>query len=112
MIVLERRNHRAAKAIGCDTILSEDLSQMQDDDGVPVINSFRKISGHVRNERSCKSEPVGRTPWSAAGPLAGLLRRSTKADEGVGRGPGGPPHHSEPASFEAIFNRVCADESG
>jgi hypothetical protein len=36
--------------------------------------------------------PVGRTPWSAAGPLAGFLRRSTKADEGVGRGPGGPPH--------------------
>ena len=35
---------------------------------------------------------VGRTPWSAAGPLAGFLRRSTKADEGVGRGPGGPPH--------------------
>ena len=39
---------------------------------------------------------VGRTPWSAswsaAGPRAGFLRRSTKADEGVGRGPGGPPH--------------------
>src|ERR1700732_1500274 len=35
---------------------------------------------------------VGQTPWSAAGPLAGFLRRSTKADEGVGRGPGGPPH--------------------
>jgi len=28
---------------------------------------------------------VGRTPWSAAGPLAGFFRRSTKADEGVGR---------------------------
>jgi hypothetical protein len=35
---------------------------------------------------------VGRTPRSAAGPLAGFLRPSTKADEGVGRGPGGPPH--------------------
>jgi carboxyl-terminal processing protease len=35
---------------------------------------------------------VGQTPWSAAGPLAGFLLPSTKADEGVGRGPGGPPH--------------------
>ena len=36
--------------------------------------------------------PGGADPWSAAGPLAGFLRRATKADEGVGRGPGGPPH--------------------
>jgi neutral ceramidase len=35
---------------------------------------------------------VGQTPWSAAGPLAGFSHQSTKADEGVGRGPGGPPH--------------------
>jgi hypothetical protein len=40
---------------------------------------------------------VGQTPWPAAGPLAGFLRRAEKADEGVGRGPGGPPHQvSEP----------------
>ena len=26
---------------------------------------------------------VGQTPWSAAGPLAGFLRQSTKADGGV-----------------------------
>jgi hypothetical protein len=37
---------------------------------------------------------VGRTPRSAAGPLAGFARHSWKADEGVGRGPGGPPHYS------------------
>ena len=42
---------------------------------------------------------VGRTPWSAAGPLAGFLLLSTNADEGVGRGPGGPPHW---------FGRVCS----
>jgi hypothetical protein len=35
---------------------------------------------------------VGQTPWSAAGPLAGFSRPFTTADEGVGRGPGGPPH--------------------
>ena len=35
---------------------------------------------------------VGQTPWSAAGPLAGFLVRRRKADEGVGGGPGGPPH--------------------
>ena len=34
---------------------------------------------------------VGRTPRSAAGPLAGLR---PEADEGVGRGPGGPPHQA------------------
>jgi hypothetical protein len=34
---------------------------------------------------------VGQTPWSAAGPLAGFSRPSTKADEGVGRGPGVRP---------------------
>jgi hypothetical protein len=41
---------------------------------------------------------VGQTPRSAAGPLAGFSRPSTKADEGVGRGPGGPPdqaYHGE-----------------
>jgi hypothetical protein len=44
---------------------------------------------------------VGRTPWSAAGPPAGLFAHVAKicvrykeAGEGVGRGPGGPPHHS------------------
>ena len=31
---------------------------------------------------------VGRTPWSAAGPLPGLR---PEADEGVGRGPGVRP---------------------
>jgi hypothetical protein len=46
---------------------------------------------------------VGRTPWSAAGPLAGFLRWSTKADEGVGRGPGGPPHRF-------IFILRCASQ--
>jgi hypothetical protein len=35
---------------------------------------------------------VGRTPGSAAGPLAGFLRRFTKADEGVGQQTGGLPH--------------------
>jgi hypothetical protein len=47
------------------------------------------LTGSAADIRRCL---VGRTPWSAAGPLAGFLRRSTKADEGVGRGPGGPPH--------------------
>jgi hypothetical protein len=51
---------------------------------------------------------VGRTPWSAAGPLAGLR---PEADEGVGRGPGGPPHLTDRASRGAVqgnfpFDRV------
>src|SRR5687767_7662516 len=48
--------------------------------------------------RIAQSVLVGRTPWSAAGPPAGfpgrseISRQPAKADEGVGRGPGGPPH--------------------
>src|SRR4051794_35520140 len=43
---------------------------------------------------------VGRTPWSAAGPLAGLreLTRISgygkKTGQGAGRGPGGPSHQT------------------
>jgi hypothetical protein len=33
---------------------------------------------------------VGRTPWSARVPLDPLFTRP--ADQGVGCGPGGPPH--------------------
>ena len=42
---------------------------------------------------------VGRTPWSARDalvPLPGqyrLLAEREEADQGVRRGPGGPPHH-------------------
>ena len=39
-----------------------------------------------------KQASCGADPWSAAGPLAGFLHPFKKADEGVGRGPGGPPH--------------------
>src|SRR5580700_5884814 len=40
-----------------------------------------------------KKSEVGRTPWSAAGPLAGLPRGSKqRRDGGVPRGPGGPPY--------------------
>jgi len=38
---------------------------------------------------------VGRTPWSAAGPLAGLSgidRPHNERVQGDTRGPGGPPH--------------------
>jgi hypothetical protein len=38
---------------------------------------------------------VGRTPWSAADAAVGLLATGNMRDEGVPRGPGGPPHHSE-----------------
>ena len=38
------------------------------------------------------AEAVGRTPWSAADAPVGLLAPCTMRDEGVPRGPGGPPH--------------------
>jgi predicted nucleic acid-binding protein len=33
----------AAREIGCNTVLSEDLNQGQDYDGVKVVNPFRKM---------------------------------------------------------------------
>src|SRR5215813_12061584 len=56
-------------------------------------------AGAVGAEPFWEFARVGRTPWSAAGPLAGFSRPTkhralfAKADEGVGRGPGGsaPP---------------------
>jgi hypothetical protein len=35
---------------------------------------------------------MGRTPPSAPDPLVRLFLMSGQADQGVGRGPGGPPH--------------------
>ena len=49
-------------------------------------------------ETGDSDEVVGQTPWSARVPLDPLfcneisLIESQRADEGVGRGPGGPPH--------------------
>jgi hypothetical protein len=40
-------------------------------------------------------DEVGRTPWSARvppDPLFGRRLFRQQADDGVGRGPGGPPH--------------------
>jgi hypothetical protein len=42
------------------------------------------------------SSMVGRTPWSAADALVGLLATGKMRDEGVPRGPGGPPHRDQP----------------
>ena len=57
------------------------------------------------------ADKVGRTPRSAAGPLAGFLRRSTKADEGVGRGPGGPPHKIAAAlAILLLFTAGCRQD--
>ena len=40
---------------------------------------------------------MGRNPWSARVPPDTLVadKEAKKVDEGVGRGPGGPPYHSE-----------------
>jgi hypothetical protein len=47
---------------------------------------------------------VGRTPWSAADALVGLWEPAQEASQGAGCGPGGPPHQTAPATFEAIFD--------
>ncbi len=44
------------------------------------------------------SFPVERPPWAAAGPLAGSRaprKDRTKAGQGAGCGPGGPPHQAD-----------------
>jgi hypothetical protein len=58
---------------------------------------------------------VGRTPWSAAGPLAGLSSRSkivataANADEGVGRGRQGPPHAEATGARISGFEDVAGE---
>ncbi|HEY1341791.1 MAG TPA: hypothetical protein VGF59_29970, partial [Bryobacteraceae bacterium] len=46
---------------------------------------------------------VGRTPSSAPDPRSGLSSPSKKADEGVGRGPLGPPHSILGAATAALW---------
>ena len=45
---------------------------------------------------------VGRTPWSAADALVGLCGAAQEAGQGAGCGPGGPPHQTVGARFDAI----------
>jgi hypothetical protein len=57
---------------------------------------------HSFPEAAKPAQIVGRTPWSARVPLDPLLANGisfvhhVQADEGVGCGPGGPPHPSYP----------------
>src|SRR5450631_86344 len=58
---------------------------------------------------------VGRTPWSARDalvPLPGQRYQDhaerQQADGGVGRGPGGPPHHSPRVVFRPGFAGILA----
>jgi hypothetical protein len=54
---------------------------------------------------------VGRTPWSARVPQDPLFCselsfiQSQRADEGAGRGPGGPPHKTQPTE-QILENKV------
>src|ERR1019366_6336861 len=56
-------------------------------------------------------EMVGRTPWSAADAPVGLLALcmmlislARQRDEGVPRGPGGPPHHLPSQHGRSVFH--------
>src|ERR1035441_9817236 len=60
---------------------------------------------------------VGRTPWSAAdapvGPLAlcmMLISLARQRDEGVPRGPGGPPHHLRSQRGHSVFHEISRAE--
>src|ERR1017187_10026768 len=59
---------------------------------------------------------VGRTPWSAADAPVGLLALcmvlislAQQRDEGVPRGPGGPPHHLPSQRRRSVFHGLCND---
>src|ERR1017187_6079386 len=60
----------------------------------------QRARARVMDARWVQADPesaVGRPPWSARVPLDPHLVVRERADEGVGRGPGGPPHHSAEA---------------
>src|SRR5713101_8743319 len=46
---------------------------------------------------------VGRTPWSAADALVGMLGARDRRVQGDPRGPGGPPHHSSAGQTTVEF---------
>ena len=50
---------------------------------------------HLTGRRS-RGSHVGRAPSPAAGPPG---RRANRADEGVRRGPGGPPHQADQSDY-------------
>ncbi len=58
---------------------------------------FAYVETKKANPKMIEVGQVGRTPWSARVPLdpplaSQMSSRSVEADEGVGCGPGGPPH--------------------
>src|ERR1035438_1407992 len=60
---------------------------------------------------------VGRTPWSAADAPVGLLALcmvlislARQRDEGVPRGPGGPPHHLPSQRRRSVFHGISRAE--
>ena len=53
---------------------------------------------------------VGRAPWPAAGPPAGFF--PMQGDEGVGRGPGGPPHERYSQRSARIGSTIVARRAG
>jgi hypothetical protein len=58
---------------------------------------FAYVETKKANPKMIEVGAVGRTPWSARVPLDPLLAvesnfHTEQADEGVGCGPGGPPH--------------------
>jgi hypothetical protein len=50
--------------------------------------------------------PVGRTPWSAADALVGLLGLAERRVLGDPRGPGGPPHSFTKSEETTRWNKA------
>jgi tRNA modification GTPase len=69
------------------TLVVVDISQLLDDQDRALIARAERQGRHLVAANKCDLA-VGRTPSSAPDPWSG----SDLADQGVGRGPGGPPH--------------------
>src|SRR5262249_37720541 len=61
---------------------------------------------HFAGVRKDRVLVVGRTPWSAADALVGLLESHEEGDGGVPRGPGGPPYDGVSSRYGRI-RRCC-----
>jgi tRNA modification GTPase len=69
------------------TLVVVDVSQPLDDEDRALVARAHRQGRHLVAANKCDLA-VGRTPSSAPDPWSG----SEQADQGVGRGPGGPPH--------------------
>ena len=95
--------HPLAKAITrCHAPSARKASDVTIHPGMGISGVVGGVRYFVGNRRLVENvvQDVGRTPWSAPDPLVPLpTLRTRQRDEGVPRGPGGPPHERTSTYF-------------